>query len=349
MKTIRRAVAVITAAALAMGMTACSRNQEWAYKTDDYTMTAGHYLAYLYASMNEALSTSGVGNIDAVFNTDIEGVKGEEWITNETQKAAKQEMGVRIQFAEQGMTLSDDDNAGIDSQLASEYTEYDEQMREFGISKDSYRAYLEGTKMNELLKDHFYGENGTEKTSDDQIKQYIADHGASYKYVSISKTDSSTGEEYKGDQLDSLRSTAEGYMNEINNDGKSIDDVNKEYQIANGTAEDQVTELTASFALDSDTSMEEQLKSAVFSAQVGGPAVMGENDDEFLIVQRFDTNTQEVFDANRDQAKQKLEDDAYNAKLEQSANSKGMTQNDSTLNKYTPKAFAKRMEDVANK
>lgn len=348
MKKIKRVAAIIMVAALTMSMTACSQDPEWVYKTDDYTMTAGHYLAYLYDSMNEALSTSGVGNVDAVFDTDIEGVKGDEWISNEAQKTAKQEMGARIEFSEQGLSLSDDDNAAIDSQLASEYTDYEDYMKDFGISKDSYRAYLEGKKINELLKDHYYGENGTEKTTDDQIKQYIADHGASYKYVSIPKTDSSTGDPYKGDQLDSLKSTVEGYLNEINNDGKSIDDINKEYQVANGTAEDQVTELTASFALDSDTTLDDQLKSSIFSAQAGGPAVMGENDDEFFIVQRFDANTQEIFDANRDQAKQQLEDDTYNSKLEQSCNDKGVKQNDSMLNKYNPKDFAKRMEDVAN-
>ncbi len=385
MNGFKRVVCGILVGSLILGMCGCSKDASaWIYKSDDNTISSGQYLGYLSESINDASamtsdkklntgsnSTGSGFTFSSVDNKELWKKKigdqsVEDWVRTKAENFSKQALGAKIQLKEQNISLSEDQKNEATSKATSSYTQYGSYfyLDAQGIGEESVKSLLLSEKEYDVLFQHIYGKGGSKEVPDQEINQYITDHAADYKTITLSKKNAN-GDEYKGDDLAKFKSTVQSYCDEITKGGKSIDDVNKEYQISTGKTEDKVTALTAEFAFEqndrtcsdflnavqgSSKPQSSSFHDAIFrQSNDGKGAEIAEDDDNFYIVQRISAGTNDNFSKYHDEALKKYKADEFNQSLYQSVSDKGLKTNSFGLHKYTPKKLEKRVDSAKNK
>lgn len=385
MKSIKRIVAAIAAGAMVISVAGCGSTKSgssWTFKTDDYTVTGGQYLAYESELINDADSLTSSSSINYTGNTttnsfSLSSIKASElwkkkvgdkstvdWVKSKAEDLSKQFLGASIQCQEQSISLSDEEKDEIDSKATSSYSQYGQYFNfsARGLTEDTLKTVLEGEKLYDLLFNHIYGSGGTQEVSNEEVNQYISDHAASFKTIVLSKKNSD-GDKYEGSDYDTFKSTVQKYCDEITQDGKSIDDVNKEYQISTGkSADSNIDALTENFAFENNDRNSSDFLNAImggsrlqnasfhdllFSLSLNGAGV-AEDDDNFYIVQRIDSTGGDNLTKYHDEALKRMKADEFNQSLYNSVSGHNYQTNKSAISKYSPKKLQKKV-DAAQK
>ena len=79
------------------------------------------------------------------------------------------------------------------------YDGYLNQIGTYGFSDKSYSNFMYISQCYQALNDCYFGENGANVPSDDELRQYFADNYISAKHILISTVDSTTGETIRTD------------------------------------------------------------------------------------------------------------------------------------------------------
>ena len=126
------------------------------------------------------------------FNQKVDGKAFDEYLSDYALTATKEYAAVVDKFNELGLTLSDEDIKSINDSISSTWDSQGEFYESEGISKESVKLALKGSKMREELFDHYYAEGGEEAVSDDEMVKYLDDNYLRYKSISFAKTKAST-------------------------------------------------------------------------------------------------------------------------------------------------------------
>ena len=94
------------------------------------------------------------------------------------------------------------------------YDGYLNQIGSFGFSDESYSNFMYISQCYQALNDYYYGENGANVPSDDELRQYFADNYISAKHILISTVDSTTGETIRTDE--EAKAEAQKILDRIN-------------------------------------------------------------------------------------------------------------------------------------
>ena len=114
---LKKFTGLLLCAALALSMAACKFTTPAVVMTvEGEDIPAGLYLMYQYQAYSSAKSKLEDKSAK-VLKSEIEGLKAEEWIHNETVASAKRYVWVEKAFAEAGLTFTEEEQASIDSQL----------------------------------------------------------------------------------------------------------------------------------------------------------------------------------------------------------------------------------------
>ena len=157
-------------------------------------------------------------------------------------------------FDEMGLSISDEEATQADKDTNTLWKSYGTIYESLGIAKDSFhRAYtMYNLKYSKILNAK-YGDEGSEKVSDDEIKSYFIDHYTSYSYFSKDVSDANsnvtTRELESDEEADRIMQEIESGSSEYNNGSEeetdSAESVSKDFQdysnkINDGTAYDDV-------------------------------------------------------------------------------------------------------------
>ncbi|MFQ8832818.1 MAG: transcription-repair coupling factor [Ruthenibacterium lactatiformans] len=169
---LKKFTGLLLCAALALSMAACKFTTPAVVMTvEGEDIPAGLYLMYQYQAYSSAKSKLEDKSAK-VLKSEIEGLKAEEWIHNETVASAKRYVWVEKAFAEAGLTFTEEEQASIDSQLDTIWANNEALLAANGIGRENYRRFYEcEAKYEKLLAEYQDGES--DKITDAEAKKYM--------------------------------------------------------------------------------------------------------------------------------------------------------------------------------
>lgn len=192
----RLASAAVSVAMAAVMLTSCSTGRYCMTYSGDKNVNSG---IYIYNIISELLNQQYVmyysGSSDNVMDKKVDGKEMAVYLEENALKNTKAYCAITAKFDELGLKLSDEDTKSISSSTTNAYNAQKEMFEEMGISKDSIKQVLTQTKKRDMLFDYYYGKDGKEAVSDDELIKYVNENYLRYKTLSISKstsTDDST-------------------------------------------------------------------------------------------------------------------------------------------------------------
>lgn len=255
----KKITAALTAALLCTAsLTACS-DTSYVMTVGDSKINAGIYIYNELTEMSYQMTMMYYqkGIKKDYFDQKVDGKAFDEYLSDYALTATKEYAAVVDKFNELGLTLSDEDIKSINDSISSTWDSQGEFYESEGISKESVKLALKGSKMREELFDHYYAEGGEEAVSDDEMVKYLDDNYLRYKSISFAKTTASTDSSSSAtdsstDSADAANEEAKAKRDEFleKAQGVSFDDFDSIIDEYN----DYVASKKSSSAADSDSS-----------------------------------------------------------------------------------------------
>lgn len=190
----KKITAALTAALLCTAsLTACS-DTSYAMTAGDSKINAGIYIYNELTEMSYQMTMMYYQNgiTKDYFDQKVDGKAFDEYLSDYALTATKEYAAIVDKFNELGLTLSDEDLKSINDSISSTWDSQGEFYEYEGISKESVKLALKGSKMRDELFDYYYAEGGEEAVSDDEMVKYLDDNYLRYKSISFAKTAAST-------------------------------------------------------------------------------------------------------------------------------------------------------------
>lgn len=255
----KKITAALTAALLCTAsLTACS-DTSYVMTVGDSKINAGIYIYNELTEMSYQMTMMYYQNgiKKDYFDQKVDGKAFDEYLSDYALTATKEYAAVVDKFNELGLTLSDEDIKSINDSISSTWDSQGEFYESEGISKESVKLALKGSKMREELFDYYYAEGGEEAVSDDEMVKYLDDNYLRYKSISFAKTKASTDSSSSAtdsstDSADAANDEAKAKRDEFleKAQGVSFDDFDSIIDEYN----DYVASKKSSSAADSDSS-----------------------------------------------------------------------------------------------
>lgn len=366
--------------ALMMAFTAvasgCSLNKEWSYKTTEKELPIGVYVYCLsnayatakgYAEKLEKYDSSKDTWLDMEI-TDDDGNKAvaRQWIKDKAQEQCLTFLVVEEQMKKENATYDEATLQGARDQ-AKQYWDVGVQEQyqqtpalstiysKYGISEESFSyVQADATLFQNNLFYAVYGKGGSKEVKDDELKKYFTDEYVSYSYYSTPLYTATTDEagEQKNvaladDKLKETKKQFEGYADDINKNGKSLDDVTKAYR---KKSNDDTLEPTASTERLEDVTMGDDFKNALkkLDSKKATVITVGEKENAMLyFIYKDDIkDIATTYLKDGDQKKQvlaKMKSDDFKDYLKELTKSLKYEKN-SAVDGYDPKMFFEPVE-----
>ena len=220
----KKAAAVLAAAAMTAAGVGCTAGSGTAYAMtiDGVQVNAGIYIYYSYASYMELTQTLqsenselDVSDKDVVKEQKMDGVSSEEWIKNKALEYCQRYVAIEKKFEELDLSLTEEENKEISSTIDSFWDTNGELYEKNGIAKSSVQSVLENTYMTNDVFLYYYGLDGEEGTTEDDLKQYYEENNARVRYIKFNLTDGN-GEALDDAGKKDMKAKVEDYLGEIN-------------------------------------------------------------------------------------------------------------------------------------
>lgn len=201
---------------------------------DGVQVNAGIYIYYSYAPYMELTQTLqsenselDVSDKDVVKEQKMDGVSSEEWIKNKALEYCQRYVAIEKKFEELDLSLTEEENKEISSTIDSFWDTNGELYEKNGIAKSSVQSVLENTYMTNDVFLYYYGLDGEEGTTEDDLKQYYEENNARVRYIKFNLTDGN-GEALddagKNDMKAKVRWTTWAEINALKGDEDAMED-----------------------------------------------------------------------------------------------------------------------------
>lgn len=263
----KKAAAVLVAAAMTAAGVGCTAGSGTAYAMtiDGVQVNAGIYIYYSYASYMELTQTLqsenselDVSDKDVVKEQKMDGVSSEEWIKNKALEYCQRYVAIEKKFEELDLSLTEEENKEISSTIDSFWDTNGELYEKNGIAKSSVQSVLENTYMTNDVFLYYYGLDGEEGTTEDDLKQYYEENNARVRYIKFNLTDGN-GEALDDAGKKDMKAKVEDYLGEINalkGDEDAMEDemdtVQSDYNAYVTSISEEAAAATATSATDAD-------------------------------------------------------------------------------------------------
>ena len=252
MKLWKKLTAVATTCALAVSLAACSGTPaSWIAKNDNMTVSTGVYHYYLANAYYQA-STKVSDYSTSVFDQEIDGVNGEEWIKAQGIQSVKNLLLVEDMMNEYKLKLSDEDKLAILDQVKTQWNAQgvQESMEQMGISQDDVKtAVYDFSAKNTTVFEYLYTK-GEKAIPQEDLDAYFQENYTGFRYVlqSTYKNYQSLSEE----EMAALRTQFNGYTDGIKAGTMTLEDAAKDL------AKKQIAEEEAANSSNSSSSSSTQ-------------------------------------------------------------------------------------------
>lgn len=198
---------------------------------DEYAGYMLYNMSY-YANMYAQLGMSDVWNDEyaaATLGSSMPAAAKDQSVYARVVLQKFNELGLKLTYdQEKQMTQLRQDT--IDSMS---YDAYTKQIASFGFSDQTYSNFMYISQCYNTLNDYYFGENGANVPSDDELRQYFTDNYLAAKHILISTVDSMTGETIRTDA--EAKAEAQKILDRINA-GEDYDTLMNEYSEDPGLA-----------------------------------------------------------------------------------------------------------------
>lgn len=286
MKILKKALANLFVFTLILSLVGCGDNS-WSVKAGDNSLAPGVYIYYLSSAYSSAYNK--VEDNTDVLGGQVDGENATDWIKAEALKSCKKLLATEKKFDELKLSLTDEDLTTADARTDSTWGQYQSAFEGFGVSRDSYhRATSLFVAKYEKVYEYYYGDNGKEKISDDDLKKYFIENYTDYSYIKAEmlNTDGSTSV-MSDSEKDKMRSKFKSYADAVNK-GKTLEEVAKTYKSDYSVEGENIIESGVEI-LDDLTSMDDKVKEAIKKLK-SGKAEMFEYNNSCYVLYKGDIN-----------------------------------------------------------
>ena len=301
---------------------------------------AGLYLMYQYQAYSSAKSKLEDKSAK-VLKSEIEGVKAEEWIHNETVASAKRYVWVEKAFAEAGLTFTEEEQASIDSQLDAIWANNEALLAANGIGRENYRRFYEcEAKYEKLLAEYQDGES--DKITDAEAKKYMDETYSRIQTLVLPTTDADSAA-LPDEKLEELNALAAQLADDLNAGG-SMDELGPEtlekaFEICGREyAEDTASSyMSTSFLTAESTSYSEEFVQGVVAAEVGAAGVYDGYSVPMIYQKIANYEDNDDFTANyKTTILSEITSAAFSDKVEEETAAYAVTEDASAVKTYSP-------------
>ena len=184
----KRAAALITAAAITASFAGCA-DTSYVMKADDETINAGIYIDYMFSAMQQQLYMwQYTGVTENYFDQKVDDKDFATYLLDEAMDKTKRYAAVEKLFKDSGLKISSDDMKEINNSISDTWEGYSKLYESEGISKDSLKKVAVNAKKEEMLFDYFYGKEGKEAASKDELMNYMNSSYIRFKGITIYKS-----------------------------------------------------------------------------------------------------------------------------------------------------------------
>ncbi len=217
-------------------------SEEVALVVDGTDVSLGTYLFYEIAAESAAVTAAKAENPDSDINADnvksatVEGKNGAEWIKDKTEYYCRQLVNIEKNFEKLGLALSAEEEAGVQHDVTAfwdeedqrislyfglSYTTWGEYYTAMGIDRASYERACYASAKQASIFNYYYGENGIEKSSEEDVNAYIRDNIALCHWFSM--------RDYSFIPESEIKEMAEGFAEKINAGEMTVIQAKEEY------------------------------------------------------------------------------------------------------------------------
>lgn len=338
---LKKFTGLLLCAALALSMAACKFTTPAVVMTvEGEDIPAGLYLMYQYQAYSSAKSKLEDKSAK-VLKSEIEGVKAEEWIHNETVASAKRYVWVEKAFAEAGLTFTEEEQASIDSQLDAIWANNEALLAANGIGRENYRRFYEcEAKYEKLLAEYQDGES--DKITDAEAKKYMDETYSRIQTLVLPTTDADSAA-LPDEKLEELNALAAQLADDLNAGG-SMDELGPEtlekaFEICGREyAEDTASScMSKSFLTAESTSYSEEFVQGVVAAEVGAAGVYDGYSVPMIYQKIANYEDNDDFTANyKTTILSEITSAAFSDKVEEETAAYAVTEDASAVKTYSP-------------
>ena len=167
-------------------------------------------------------------------------------------------VAIEKKFDELDLSLTEEESKDVESTIDSFWDTNGETYEKNGISKNSVKSVLENTYMTNEVFLYYYGVDGEEGTTEDDLKQYYEENNARVRYIKFDLTDGN-GEALDDAGKKEMKAKVEDYLGEINalkGDEDAMEDemdnVQSDYNAYVTSISEEAAAATATSATDAD-------------------------------------------------------------------------------------------------
>lgn len=229
MKKLKRTAVALLAVIMVLTSSACGKNTKWCFKDENQELAIGVYIYNLIQAYSNAYSLVEDTSV-SVFDQKVEGIDASEWIVNQATEECKKLMVIDDLMKKYNLTLTDEEKADAESNANYYWSYYKSVYEDLGISKTSYinAAYLYSQKYYKV----FYEKYNESVVSSEEIEKYFLENYTDYTYFSIPLTTTDENDKtvnLSDEEIASIKAQFDNYVKMINEDGKTLEDVSKQY------------------------------------------------------------------------------------------------------------------------
>lgn len=280
MARLKQTAALLISLMMIISMAGCGKNTTWAMDIDGYQVKAGIYIYFSYNMYQEALSKIGGDSSEQSIDTSdekaikkatIENKTVMQWVQDETVTRLKQFVANEKEFDKLGLSLTDDQKTEIQAYLDN-YMDGDngKLFKKNGISEDSIKAIITNSYKSEAVFKAYYGIDGSEGVTEQQLKDYYIENNARVKYIDVALKDGN-GNLLEGDDKQKVIDMAKSYLERLQN-GEDFDTIKDEY-----TAYSESVSEEAAAATGTDENGETTTKSETTTSETEETTVSGDD------------------------------------------------------------------------
>lgn len=236
MKKFNKISAAAVSIALAATMTGCTPTigggTSTAMSVDGYDVPAGLFIYYTMQGYSEAVNLLKEQNgsepkLKDVKNAKIDSLDSSDWIQDKATDYCVDFITIIKEFDTIGGELSQEDIESAEEIAEYRFAQDKKRCDENGISFETFKSMVEMSYKEQAVFKHYYGYDGIEGCSEEELKDYFDENFARVKYVSISLVDDE-GEALGEDEQRELRKMAEKYAQQVN---KKSGDLNRMHEL----------------------------------------------------------------------------------------------------------------------
>ncbi len=367
MSILRKIVAVLLVTCMAVCLAGCG-DTTWIMKADDIVLNSGLYIYYQTQGYYDAVMQLANEDINYYYaymygQPLLEEALGDGTVADYTNQYAidmcKQYVVVEHLFNELGLELDAEDEAYIKAQVKKTWNSNQETLEDIGISEATLRKAVTTLIKEDLVFEAYYEVGGIKGTTEETIKDYLADEYARIKFMTFNfaeSVDDAIDAQVKNDQL----ALAQSYLDRANA-GEDMNALIDEYnayleslepadeeadadESVEAETEDAETETTVDPYLNENilhvdgTYPSEKFVSYVFNnCKVGEYSVI-QDDINFYLVQRLDIlERTDIYENYRSSLIAEIYDSDYTKLINETLAKYDIDINEKSVKRYTAK------------